>query len=37
MISDNPNVSPGVIDCSLHIRRFAPKDDYHNKRMDMLP
>ena len=36
MISDNHNVSPGIVDCSLYIRRIALKDDYHKKRMDML-
>ena len=36
MISDNPNVSLGNVDCSLYTRRIALKDDYHNKRMDML-
>ena len=36
MISDNPNVSLGKIDCSLYTRRIAVKDDYHKKRMDML-
>ena len=36
MISDNLNVSLGIVDCSLHTRRFALKDDYHKKRMDML-
>ena len=36
MISDNPNVSLGNVDCSLHTRRIALKDDYHKKRMDML-
>ena len=36
MISDNPNVSPGIGDCSLYTRRIALKDDYHKKRMDML-
>ena len=36
MISDNPNVSRGIVDCSLYIRRIALKDDYHKKRMDML-
>ena len=35
MISDNPNVSLGIVDCSLYTRRFALKDDYHKKRMDM--
>ena len=36
MISDNPNVSLGKIDCSLYTRRIAVKDDYDKKRMDML-
>ena len=36
MISDNPNVSPGIVDCSLYTRRIALKDDYHKKRIDML-
>ena len=36
MISDIPNVSLGIVDCSLYTRRFALKDDYHKKRMDML-
>ena len=36
MISDNPNVSLGIVDCSLYTRRIALKDDYHMKRMDML-
>ena len=36
MISDNPNVSLGNVDCSLYTRRIALKDDYHKKRMDML-
>ena len=35
-ISDNPNVSLGIVDCSLHTRRIALKDDHHKKRMDML-
>ena len=35
MISDNPNVSHGIVDCSLYTRRIAPKDDYLKKRMDM--
>ena len=34
-ISDNPNVSHGIVDCSLYTRRIALKDDYHKKRMDM--
>ena len=36
MISGNPNVSLGTVDCSLYTRRVALKDDYHKKRMDML-
>ena len=36
MISDNPNVRLGIVDCSLYTRRIALKDDYHKKRMDML-
>ena len=36
MISDNPNVSLGIVDCSLYTRRIALEDDYHKKRMDLL-
>ena len=36
MISDNPNVSLGIVDCSLYTRCIALRDDYHKKRMDML-
>ena len=36
MISDNPNVSLAIVDCSLYTRRIALNDDYHKKRMDML-
>ena len=36
MISDNSNVSLGVVDCPLYTRRIAFRDDYHSKRMDML-
>ena len=36
MISDNPNVSLGIVDCSIYTRRIALKGDYHKKRMDML-
>ena len=35
MISDNPNVSLGILGCSLYTRRIAFKDDYHKKRIDM--
>ena len=36
MISDNPNVSLVIVDCSLYTPRIALKDDYRKKRMDML-
>ena len=36
VISDNPNVILGSVDCSLYTRRIPLKDDYHKKRMDML-
>ena len=36
MISDNPNVSLGIVDCSLYTRCIALKDDYHKNRKDML-
>ena len=36
IISDNPNVSLGIVDCSLYTRRIALKDDYQKNRMDML-
>ena len=36
MISDNPNVSLGIVDCSLYTRHIALKDDYHKNRLDML-
>ena len=36
MISDNPDVSLGMVDCSLYTRRIALKDDYHKERMAML-
>ena len=35
MISDNPNVSLRIVDCSLYSRRIALKDDHHMKRMDI--
>ena len=35
IISDNSNVSLGIVDCSLYTPRIALKDDYHKKRMDM--
>ena len=36
MISDNSNVSFGIIGCPIYTRPFAVKDDYHKKRMDKL-
>ena len=36
LISDNPNVNLGIVDCSLYTRRVSLKDDYHKKRVDML-
>ena len=36
MISDNPNVSLGIADCSLYTRCIALKDDYHKERLDVL-
>ena len=36
MNSDNPNVSPVIVDCSIYTRSIALKDDYHKKRMDVL-
>ena len=35
MISSNPNVSLGIVDCSLYTRRVAFKDDYHQERLNM--
>ena len=29
MISDNPNVSLGIVVCSHYTRRIALKDEYH--------
>ena len=37
MISDNPNVSLGIVDCSLYIRRIALKDEYHETRIAYAP
>ena len=36
IISDNPIVSLGIVDCSLYTRRIAVKDDHHKKKIDML-
>ena len=35
-ISDNPNVSVGIVDCSLYTSRIALWDGCHKNRMDML-
>ena len=36
MISDNPNISLGIVGCSLFTRHVALKDHYHKKRIEML-
>ena len=36
MIGENPNVSFGIVDCSLYIRRVMLKEDYHKERMSQL-
>ena len=36
MISENPNVSLGIVDCSLYTRRVMLKEDYHKNRMSQL-
>ncbi len=36
MISENPNVSLGIVDCSLYTRRVMLKKDYHKKKMSHL-
>ena len=36
MISDNPKISLGIVDCSLYTRCIALKDDYHQKRKVIL-
>ena len=36
MTSDSPSVSLGIVDCSFYTRCIALKDDYHEKRRDML-
>ena len=33
MISDNPNLSLGFVDCSLYPRHFSLEDECHKKRM----
>ena len=36
MICENPNVSLGIVDCSLYTRRVMLKEDYHKKRTSQL-
>ena len=36
LIIDNPNVSVGNVDCSVHTRHIGLQDDYHRRRKDML-
>ena len=36
MISENPNVSWGIVDCSLYTRRVMLKEDYDKKKMSQL-
>ena len=36
MISDNPNVSLGFVDCLLYTRCIALKDDFQKDRIDKL-
>ena len=36
MISHNPNVSPGIFDCSLYSRCIVLREYYHKKRIYML-
>ena len=36
MISKNPNVNLGFVNCSLYTRRVMLKEDYHKKRMSQL-
>ena len=35
MISDNPNVSLAIVDCSVYTRRIALKEDFQKKRIEM--
>ena len=36
MISENPNVSLGIVDCSLYTRRVMLRENYHKKGMSHL-
>ena len=35
-VSENPNVSLGIVDCSLYTQRVMLKEDYHKKRMSQV-
>ena len=35
MISDNPKISLGIVDCSFYTRRIALKDEYQKKKTGM--
>ena len=36
MIRENPNVSLGIVDCSVYTRRVMLREDYHKKRKSQL-
>ena len=36
LISENPSVSLGIVECFLYTRRVMLKEDYHKKRMSQL-
>ena len=36
MISENPDISLAIVDCSLYTRRVMLKEDYHKNRMSQL-
>ena len=36
MVSENPNVSLGIVDCSLYTQRVMLKEDYHKEKMSHL-
>ena len=36
MMSENPNLRLGIVDCSLYTRRVMLKEDYHTKTMSQL-
>ena len=36
MVSENPIISLGNVDCSLYTSPTVPKDDYHKMQMDLL-